>query len=76
MKAQAFLILVGEMLTAQQDYFALRRHSDLIKAKDLEKRVMVIVKEGRLEPDAATTVETANEPEQIPLFGDDDEEAK
>ena len=57
MKAQAFLELVGEMMTAQQDYYHLKRFGDkqaatiaLIKSKDLEKRVRAVVTEGRLEP--------------------------
>jgi len=91
MKAQAFLQLVKEMLTAQQDYFTWRRHGDLVKAKGLEKQAWAVVKEGRLEPDVVTTVEITNEPppaldfvevqrpnvpEQKPLFGDDHEETK
>lgn len=57
MKAQAFLKLVGEMLTAQQDYYRARKqgngseYSLLIKAKELEKKALAVVKEGRLEPD-------------------------
>lgn len=57
MKAQAFLNLVGETLTTQQDYFKAKRAGSsaqydlLIKSKGLEKRVMAVVKEGRLEPD-------------------------
>jgi len=51
MNAQAFLELVGKMLTVQQDYFKSRKQSDLIKAKELEKQVLAVVKEGRLEPD-------------------------
>lgn len=82
MKALAFLRLVGEMLTTQQDYWAKRKHSDLIKAKQLEKQVMAVVKEGKLDPDVITTVEIKeptsdldfvadqrpNVPEQKPLF--------
>jgi hypothetical protein len=81
MKALAFLKLVGEMLTSQQDYWSRRKHSDLIKAKQLEKQVMAVVKEGKLEPDVVTTAEIAeptqldfvadrrpNVPEQKPLF--------
>jgi hypothetical protein len=57
MKAQAFLKLVGEMLTAQQDYYRARKlrngseYSLLVKAKELEKKALAVVKEGRLEPD-------------------------
>lgn len=57
MKAQAFLELVGEMLRIQQDYFQskreglIRARDLLITAKRLEKQVMAVVKEGRLEPD-------------------------
>ena len=64
MKALAFLRLVGEMLTTQQDYWAKRKHSDLIKAKQLEKQVMAVVKEGKLDPDVVTTVEI-KEPTQL-----------
>lgn len=52
-----FLELVGRMLTAQQDYYRARKqrsgndHDLLIKAKELEKKVLAVVKEGRLEPD-------------------------
>lgn len=57
MKAQAFLKLVGEMMTAQQDYFKSRRsrkgddYGLLIKAKELERKVLAVVNDGRLEPD-------------------------
>lgn len=74
MKALAFLKLVGEMLTTQQNYFTWRRHGDLVKAKRLEKEVMAVVKEGKLEPDVPTpeldfvAVQRPNVPEQKPLF--------
>lgn len=81
MRAAAFLKLVGEMLTTQQDYFTWRRHGDLVRAKKLEKEVMAVVKEGKLEPDPQdtlhyeptpaidfVTVQRPNEPEQKPLF--------
>jgi hypothetical protein len=51
MKAQVFLELVGVMLEVQQDYFKSRLQSDLIKAKELERRVRAVVKEGHLEAD-------------------------
>ncbi|RPI95389.1 MAG: hypothetical protein EHM40_03305 [Chloroflexi bacterium] len=56
MKARAFLELVGKTLTAQQDYFKARKAGkvayDLLnKSKELEKQVMAVVDEGRLEPD-------------------------
>lgn len=62
MKAQAFLELVGRMISAQQDYFAARRKSIgviatqdlLVKAKELEKQVIEVVKEGKLEPDESS----------------------
>jgi|GEM_PF-5316433 hypothetical protein len=57
MKAQAFLELVGEMLTAQQEYFKDRTQSTLIRAKELEKRVLAVVKAGWLEPDFVATLE-------------------
>jgi hypothetical protein len=60
MKVQAFLDLVGKMMVKQQDYFEARRNG-LIKAKDLlidakqlEKQVRAVVKEGHLEPDEPT----------------------
>lgn len=56
MKAQAFLELVGEMRAAQNKYFGQRTHSNLIAAKELEKRVDAVVKAGKLEPDAQATV--------------------
>lgn len=64
MKAQAFLELVGRMMIAQQDYFAARRKGViavttqdlLIKSKGLEKQVLAVVKEGKLEPDEITTL--------------------
>lgn len=74
MKALVFLRLVGEMLTTQQNYFTWRRHGDLVKAKKLEKEVMAVVKEGKLEPDEPTPVldfvadQRPNVPEQKPLF--------
>jgi hypothetical protein len=62
MKAQAFLDLVGKMMTKQQDYFEAKRNG-LIRAKDLlidakqlEKQVRVVLKEGKLEPDFAAEV--------------------
>lgn len=57
MKAQAFLNLVSEMMTAQQDYFKARKagkldtHQLLVTARDLEKKVMKVIDEGKLEPD-------------------------
>ncbi len=57
MKAQAFLALVSEMMTAQQDYFKARKaknldtHNMLVAARDLERKVMAVIDEGRLEPD-------------------------
>lgn len=77
MKAQAFLELVGEMLTAQQDYFSLKRkgiqdkaREALIRAKELEKRVQAVVKEGGLEPDEVR--ETNEIPAQYALdFSDE-----
>lgn len=65
MKAQAFLLLVKEMLTVQQNYFTWRRHSDLVKAKHLEKQTWAVIKQGKLEPDVVTTVEIAQEPIQL-----------
>lgn len=64
MKAQAFLQLVKELLTVQQNYFAWRRHSDLVKAKHLEKQAWAVIKQGRLEPDVTTTAEI-KEPTQL-----------
>jgi hypothetical protein len=58
MKAQDFLNLVGRMMAAQQDYFTAKRNGDpkakelLFRSKGIEKAVMNVVKEGRLEPDA------------------------
>jgi len=72
MKAQAFLELVGEMRAAQSKYFKERTQSNLIAAKDLEKRVDVVVKAGKLEPDATATVNvyTAGEYQaQMALIG-------
>lgn len=65
MKAQAFLILVGKMLAAQQNYFNKgRKQSDLVTAKQLEKEAMAVVKIGKLEPDepvpTATNLELFN----------------
>ena len=64
MKAQVFLQLVKELLTVQQNYWAHRRYSDLMKAKKLEKQAWAVVNQGRLEPDVTTTVEI-KEPTQI-----------
>lgn len=77
MKAQVFLNLVGETLTTQQDYFTARKagsvtqYNLLIKSKGLEKRVMAVVKEGRLEPDDVEAQVVV--PTQILFIGDDDE---
>lgn len=69
MKAQAFLELVGAMLAAQQDYFKVRTQSTLIRAKELEKQVMAVVKEGRLEPDGPQLDDPADvRPTQANLF--------
>lgn len=65
MKAQAFLLLVKDLLTVQQNYFTWRRHSDLVKAKHLEKQAWAVIKQGKLEPDVVTTVEIAQEPTQL-----------
>jgi hypothetical protein len=54
MKAQVFLELVGKMMQAQADYFANRTQTNLIAAKQLEKTVRAVVKEGKLEPDEPT----------------------
>jgi hypothetical protein len=54
MKAQVFLKLVGTMMQAQADYFANRTQTNLIAAKQLEKQVRAVVKEGKLEPDEPT----------------------
>jgi hypothetical protein len=60
MKAQAFLKLVGTMMTAMADYYATSKKygrqspvaiAALVKSKGLEKQVRDVVKEGRLEPD-------------------------
>ena len=81
MKAQIFLNLVGETLAAQQDYFKAKRAGSptqydlLIKSKGLEKRVMAVVKEGRLEPD--DVVEQGDPaPTQANLFTEAGNEAK
>lgn len=69
MRAQAFLTLVGDMMTAQQDYYAARKgkrldtYSLLVRAKELEKQVLAIVQEGRLEPDPVV------KPVQASMFG-------
>lgn len=57
MKAQAFLNLVSEMMTAQQDYYKARRagkldtYNMLVEARQLEKQVLKVIDEGHLEPD-------------------------
>lgn len=69
MKANTFLKLVGKMLTAQQDYYKARKAKNvaqyqlLIDAKDLEKQVLTVVREGVLEPD-----EVPPAPKQTSLF--------
>ena len=78
MKAQAFLNLVSEMMTAQQNYFKARRvgrldtHELLVTARELEKKVMVVIDEGKLEPDEqldfSKEVRPTVEPEQGNLF--------
>ena len=86
MRAQAFLELVTTMMTAQADYFAARRRDAgvittrdlLIKSKDLEKQVWAVIKDGRLEPDIeptaldAVVIERPTEPEQKPLFTEEE----
>ena len=60
MKASAFLKLVEEVLTKQQDYFKAKRQGDprqkdlLIASKELEKRTWAVIKQGSLEPDEPT----------------------
>lgn len=62
MKASAFLKLVEEVLTRQQDYFKAKRMGDprqkdlLIASKELEKRAWSVIKQGSLEPDEPTPV--------------------
>ena len=78
MKAQAFLKLVGEMMNAQQDYFKARRsgkldtHNLLVAARDLEKKVMIVLDEGKLEPDdqldTGEELRPTDEPKQTTLF--------
>lgn len=74
MKAQAFLELVGKMMAAQQDYFAAKRNGDpkakelLFRSKGIEKAVMNVVKEGRLEPDFMATLESTDGPAAPGLF--------
>ncbi|MDL1909725.1 hypothetical protein FBQ81_03375 [Chloroflexi bacterium CFX6] len=78
MKAQAFLKLVGEMMTAQQDYFKARKagrldtYNLLVNARNLEKRVMVVLDEGKLEADepldTAQEMCPTDEPKQSQLF--------
>ena len=69
MKAKAFLKLVGEMLTAQQDYYVARRgkridqYQLLVNAKSLERQVLAVVQEGALEPDDVPPT-----PKQTTLF--------
>lgn len=65
MKAQKFLLLVKELLTVQQNYFTWRRHSDLVRAKQLEKQAWGVIKQGKLEPDEVITVEIKSEPTQL-----------
>jgi len=87
MKAQAFLELVTTMMTAQADYFAARRRDAgvittrdlLIKSKDLEKQVWAVIKDGKLEPDEPTALDTVvierpTEPEQKTLFEEEGNE--
>jgi hypothetical protein len=60
-KASAFLKLVGEMMSAQQQYFKTRAQINLIAAKEFEHRVLKVVKEGVLEPDEPATTVSAEE---------------
>ncbi len=60
-----FRNLVREMMDAQQAYFKSRLQSDLLKAKDLEKRV---AKELAAGPDARTLVDSPEPDEQYSLF--------
>lgn len=68
MKASSFLKLVGEMMTAQQDYYKARKgkqldaYGMLVRAKELEKQVLAVVQAGKLEPDPII------EPKQVLLF--------
>ncbi len=77
MKAQAFLLLVGRMMTAQSNYYANRTQTKLVAAKDLEKQVWVVLKQGKLEPDepTATTVVSADEERQLRLHLEDERDA-
>ncbi len=60
-----FRALVREMLTAQQNYFKSRKQSDLIKAKDLEKKVL---QELDADPKPRTLVDGSEPGEQYSLF--------
>ena len=96
MEAQTFLELVEVMLEVQQDYFQAKRtgllkaKDLLIQAKELERRVRAVVKEGRLEPDPLpalpqidehdlwewkTTVVSAYEERQLRLHLEDERDA-
>lgn len=86
MKAQAFLNLVGKMVTTQQDYFTAKKkgridaYNLLVQSKELEKQVMAVVKEGKLEPDEP--LDTLNvqrhpvAPEQANLFHTENDNGK
>ena len=79
MKASIFLKLVGAMITAQQDYYKARKskegnsYSLLLHAKELEKQVLAVVQEGKLEPDEPVLdfpgeVRPTDTPKQKTLF--------
>lgn len=65
MPEDAFRALVREMLTAQQNYFKSRKQSDLIKAKELEKKVL---QELDTDPEPRTLVDGSEPDEQYSLF--------
>lgn len=73
MKAQAFLELVSAMRYEQASFFAKRQaypieaRKHLIQAKELEKRVDAVVKEGKLEPDNTCNVMVLDEQEERQL---------
>jgi len=83
MKAQVFLELVGAARYEAINFYAKRQtypieaKKHLIKARELEKRIDAVVKEGRLEPDIVTTVEIASayEERQLRLHLEDERDA-
>lgn len=68
MGIEGFIKLVREMRRAQLDYYMDRKYSKLVAAKDLERKVDTVLRQG-IDPQLDFVEDQRpNVPEQKPLF--------